>query len=88
MPRVTMNENKFETLLDPTEVEEDKKQLDQDLETMGPLYYSGEKKFQEAYLDIEKIIKEEAQKIYADKPKFLTGTDKIPDYLRAYIENM
>ena len=25
MPRVTMNENKFETLLDPTEVEEDKK---------------------------------------------------------------
>lgn len=45
MPRVTMNENKFETLLDPTEIEEDKKQLDQDLETMGPLYYSGEKKF-------------------------------------------
>ena len=25
MPRLTMNENKFETLLDPTEVEDDKK---------------------------------------------------------------
>ncbi|KAM3127171.1 hypothetical protein pb186bvf_020726 [Paramecium bursaria] len=81
MPRVTMNENKFETL-------KIRNNLIRILRPWAHLYYSGEKKFQEAYLDIEKIIKEEAQKIYADKPKFLTGADKIPDYLRAYIENM
>ncbi|CAK85633.1 unnamed protein product (macronuclear) [Paramecium tetraurelia] len=54
---------------------------------MGPLFYA-EKKLQESLVEIEKIIKEEAIKIYADKQKFLTGADKIPDYLRAYIENM
>lgn len=39
--------------------------------------------------DIEKTIIAEAQKLYiGDKAKFLTGADKIPDYLRLYLENM
>ena len=39
--------------------------------------------------DIEKIISEESRTIYVgDKAKFLTGNDKIPDFLRIYIANM
>ncbi|CAD8079070.1 unnamed protein product [Paramecium primaurelia] len=87
MPRTTWKENKFDTILEVEEQQEDKKIIENDLESMGPLFYA-EKKLQESLVDIEKIIKEEAIKIYADKQKFLTGTDKIPDYLRAYIENM
>lgn len=34
-------------------------------------------------------MKEEAQKIYVgDKAKYLTGADKLPDFLRDYIANM
>lgn len=34
-------------------------------------------------------MKEEAQKIYVgDKAKYLTGVDKLPDFLRDYIANM
>lgn len=88
MPRITSKETKFDTVLEPDEVNEDKKLMELELESMGPLYYNGEKKFVESINEIEKIIKDEATKIYADKPKFLTGTDKLPDYLRAYIENM
>lgn len=88
MPRITFKENKFDTVLENDETNEDKKGMEMELESMGPLYYSGDKKFQENISEIEKIIKEEAIKIYADKQKFLTGTDKIPDYLRNYIENM
>jgi hypothetical protein len=55
---------------------------------MGPLYFQkDQRKFLEWVLDIEKNIKEEAVKIYSgDKAKYLTGADKIPDYLRSYIE--
>lgn len=39
--------------------------------------------------DIENNVKVEAQKLYTDKNvKFLTGTDKIPDYLRTYFEGI
>lgn len=39
--------------------------------------------------DVEKVMKEEVQKIYVgDKAKYLTGTDKIPDFLREYIATM
>ena len=40
-------------------------------------------------MDIEKNVREESQKIYTGpNTKFLTGTDKIPDYLRNYLINM
>jgi len=43
----------------------------------------------EWFQDIEKNVREEAQKIYiGTNIKFLTGTDKIPDYLRNYLINM
>lgn len=39
--------------------------------------------------DIEKVIGDESRTIYVgDKAKFLTGNDKIPDFLRAYIIGM
>ena len=38
---------------------------------------------------IEKAVKEECLKIYTgNNVKFLTGTHRIPDYLRKYLENM
>lgn len=55
-----------------------------------PLYYQKDgKRFSEWVSEIEKVIKDEAIKIYSgDKAKYLTGADKVPDYLRAYVENM
>jgi hypothetical protein len=39
--------------------------------------------------DIEKIISDESRVIYVgDKAKYLTGNDKIPDFLRVYIAAM
>jgi hypothetical protein len=39
--------------------------------------------------DIEKIISDESRTIYVgDKAKYLTGNDKIPDFLRVYIVGM
>lgn len=42
--------------------------------------------------DIEKIISDEARAIYAlDKAKeatYITGADKIPNFLRVYIQGM
>jgi hypothetical protein len=39
--------------------------------------------------DIETIIVNEAKAIYiGDKLKYITGNDKIPDFLRLYIQNM
>ena len=58
---------------------------------LGPLYYQKDmKKFKECILEIENLIKQEAIKIYTEKNavKFLQGTDRLPDYLRAYIESM
>lgn len=40
-------------------------------------------------LDIEKQVIAEAQKLYVgEKAKLLTGNDKIPDYLRVYLDKM
>ena len=40
-------------------------------------------------LDIEKIISDETRTIYVgDKAKYLTGADKLPDFLRKYIASM
>lgn len=57
---------------------------------MGPFYFQKEtRNFMEWFTDIEKNVREEAQKIYTGaNSKFLTGTDKIPDYLRVYLGNM
>jgi len=60
------------------------------LEILGPLYYQKEnKKFREWIVDIENLVKAEAQKLYTGKyAALLTGADKIPDYLRVYLEQM
>lgn len=48
-----------------------------------------ERTFMKYVEDIEKVISDESRTIYVgDKAKFLTGTDKIPDFLRVYIVNM
>lgn len=90
MPRITYLETKFDTVLEPDEQDHDRKQIELDLETMGPLFFQKDnRKFLEWVADIEKTIKEEATKIYSgDKAKYLNGNDKIPDYLRAYIQQM
>lgn len=43
MPRTTWREIKFDTVLEPEEQAEDKKLIENDLESMGPLYYSEKK---------------------------------------------
>ena len=58
---------------------------------MGPLYYQKDaKKFRELIDEIEKVVKEEAVKIYTqmNKTNLLTGADKIPDHLRNYLEGV
>lgn len=58
---------------------------------MGPLsQQKDEKKFVQLVEEIEKVMKEEALKIYTaeNKMKYITGADKIPDFLRDYIANM
>jgi len=45
MPRITLKETKFDTLLENDETNEDKKGMEMELESMGPLYYGGDKKF-------------------------------------------
>lgn len=62
---------------------------EEELEELGPLFYQKDSRsFNEYILDIEKLVKEEAQKIYiGPAAKFLAGPDKIPDYLRNYLEN-
>jgi len=88
MPRITFNEERLGIAVTASEVEEDKVTKEAELELLGPLYYQKEnRKFSEWIQDIENNIKIEAQKLYIDKnTKFLTGTDKIPDYLRTYFE--
>lgn len=63
---------------------------DEELEELGPLYFQKEtRNFTEWFQDIEKNVREEAQKIYTGvNVKFLTGADKIPDYLRNYFIHM
>lgn len=39
--------------------------------------------------EIEKVITDETRSIYSgDKAKYLTGNDKIPEFLRVYVANM
>ena len=48
-----------------------------------------EKNYSKYIDDIEKIITDETRLVYTgDKAKYLTGADKVPDFLRAYISNM
>jgi hypothetical protein len=48
-----------------------------------------ERVFMKYIEDIEKIISDESRTIYVgDKAKYLTGNDKIPDFLRIYILGM
>lgn len=48
-----------------------------------------ERVFMKYIEDIEKIISDESRTIYVgDKAKYLTGNDKIPDFLRTYILGM
>jgi len=88
MPRITFLEERLGIALTSKETDEDNKRKEEELELLGPLYYQKDaKKFTEWILDIENNIKLEAQKLYTDKnAKFLTGTDKIPDYLRTYLD--
>eukprot|EP00828_Plagiopyla_frontata_P008784 TRINITY_DN1444_c0_g1_i4.p1 TRINITY_DN1444_c0_g1~~TRINITY_DN1444_c0_g1_i4.p1 ORF type:complete len:1308 (+),score=255.89 TRINITY_DN1444_c0_g1_i4:1080-5003(+) len=91
MPRVSYNELKFEISLLPEETEQDKKLKDLELEQLGQLYFQKEqnKKFYDWVLEIEKQVIVEVQKIYTGANiKFLTGVEKIPDYLRTYLENI
>jgi hypothetical protein len=57
---------------------------------LGPLGDQKEDKpFSKFVLDIEKIISDETRTIYVgDKAKYLTGADKLPDFLRKYIASM
>jgi hypothetical protein len=90
MPRISYLETKFDTVLEPESMDLDRKNIEEDLEGMGPLFFQKDgKRFSEWVTEIEKVIKEEAQRIYAgEKAKYLTGADKCPEYLRAYIDNM
>lgn len=76
----------------PEGEEEDKKRVQRELEKLGPLAeQKDEKTFLKFVEDIEKIISDEARSIYnadKDKVKYITGADKIPDFLRVYNANM
>jgi golgin subfamily A member 4 len=90
MPRITRKEGVASTLLAAEEEEEDKKKVLEELAKLGPL---AEQKDEKAFIkfveDIEKIIGDEARVIYTgDKAKYITGNDKLPDFLRTYIYNM
>ena len=57
---------------------------------LGPLSeQKDDKVFIKFVDDIEKLIADEARTIYSgDKAKYITGNDKLPDFLRTYIYNM
>lgn len=90
MIRVTYLETTPECKLTPEEEENDKKLKLEELQALGKL---GEQKDDRIFMkyieEIEKIISDESRTIYVgDKAKYLTGNDKIPDFLRNYIKNM
>lgn len=39
MPRVTYDENRFDSVLETQELDDDKKRIDEELEHLGPLFY-------------------------------------------------
>ena len=90
MKRVTYIETRFSSLLDSSEQEQDVQWKQKELEYLGPLFFQKENKnFQDWIVEIEKQVILEAQKLYVgEKAKFLTGADKIPEYLRTYLTNM
>ena len=90
MPRVTYDENRFDSVIDPAEAEADKKKIEEELEHLGPLFYQKDaKKFKELITEIEGVVKGEAQKLYQGKhANLLTGNDKIPDSLRVFLEGI
>ena len=62
----------------------------EELALLGSLSEQKDEKIFIKYIeDIEKIISDESRTIYVgDKAKYLTGNDKIPDFLRSYIGAM
>ena len=60
------------------------------MQKLGPLAeQKDDKVFIKFVDDIEKLIGDEARNIYTgDKAKYITGNDKLPDFLRTYIFNM
>ncbi|EGR27437.1 hypothetical protein IMG5_196200 [Ichthyophthirius multifiliis] len=86
--RITYIENKFDIQITQQEYEKDKILQENELEEIGPLFFQKDNlKFSEWVQEIQKNTILEAQKIYqGEKAKFLTGTDKCPDYLRQYVQ--
>lgn len=93
LERVTHLESKEELDIGEDEKELDEKRRDEELEHLGTIGYKNASasslKFNDAVSEIEKQSKELCQKLYTgDNAKYLTGNDKIPDYLQAYLESM
>ena len=90
MIRVNYNEDIPECKLAADDEQSDKSLKEEELTHLGKLGNQKDDRVFMRYIDeIEKIISEESRAIYVgDKAKFLTGNDKIPDFLRAYIKNM
>lgn len=88
MPRVNYDENVPDCTV--SNLEEDKKLIEDELKALGPLGQQKEDKpFMKFVADIQKIISDQARTIYTgDKAKYLTGADKVPDFLRKYIASM
>ena len=90
MERVNYDESQPNSKLTREEEEKDKARKDNELKAIGRLYEQKDERVFMRYIDdIEKIISDESRTIYVgDKAKYLTGNDKIPDFLRLYIANM
>lgn len=91
MARVNYNEGNWSAALAASDQEEDEKRRQAELGQLGPLsQQKDERRFTQLVEEIEKVMKEEALKIYTaeNKLKYITGADRIPDFLRDYIANM
>lgn len=90
MERVNYDETLPSSKLPAEEEEKDKARKDSELKALGKLYEQKDDRVFMRYIDdIEKAISDESRTIYVgDKAKYLTGNDKIPDFLRLYIANM
>ncbi|KRX00539.1 hypothetical protein PPERSA_04560 [Pseudocohnilembus persalinus] len=90
MVRVSFDEQKWDIIQSEEEIQEDQERQELELENLGPLFYQkDQKKLLENFQEIEKIVIAEAQPLYTgEKARFLTGADKIPDYLRTYLQGM
>jgi hypothetical protein len=89
MPRITRLEGVSDALLTPEEEEEDKKKIVEELRQLGPLGEQKEDKpFMKFLEDIETAIGNVAREIYGEKSIYIKGNDRLPDFLRLYIQNM